>query len=116
MKCSRTNCDIGILDNSGNCSFSCNRTNSIKLNCSINKYKEDHFLCKQSYFSFLYELDQLKKQQSESRCDNVIISDRDNRKIILAWIFNTNIQIIEELLNIYDKLQECEIKSWNRYT
>ena len=91
-------------------------TNSLKLNCSINKCKENHFLCKQLYFLFLYKLDQLERQQLESRCNDVIISNKDDRKLILAWIFNTNVQIIEELLNIYDKLQEYEIKSWDGYT
>jgi hypothetical protein len=66
------------MDNKGNCYFSCHRNNSLKLNCNIGKVKEDSFNIKQSYFSFLYELDQLRRQQSEISCNNITISDRDN--------------------------------------
>ena len=115
-KCTKENCDVGAKDDLGNCLLSCNRSNSSKLNCAIYKVNESQFMVKQSYYSFLLELDQLKRQQSEINCDNVLISHRDDRKLILIWLFNTNLRVIEELIDIYDKLYNFGNKSWEAYT
>jgi hypothetical protein len=71
-------------------------------------------MCKIDHF--FTSVDQLRCQQSEISCNNITISDRDNRKIILVWLFKTNIQVIEELISIYDKLQEYDTTSWSGYT
>ena len=116
FKCSRTKCDIGVQDNAGNCILSCDRYNSLKINCLINKISEDRYILKQAYFSLFYELSQLTKQITEMEFTDILISERENRKIILLWLFKTNNQIIEDLLNIYDKLRSTNELIWEGYT
>ena len=46
----------------------------------------------------------------------MLISHKDNKKLILTWLFNTNICIIEKLMDIYNKLQNFADKTWDTYT
>jgi hypothetical protein len=108
--------DIGSKNDQENCIVICNRSSSLKLNFTISRLESNKFLLKQSYYSLFYELDRLIKQESELEGTNITISDRDNRKIILTWLFNTNLKIIENLLDIYDKLSSFEDNSWIGFT
>jgi ribonuclease HI len=116
VKCYRTNCEIGLSDGKGNCIVVCDRHDSLKLNFQLVRLKVDHFILKQPYYSLYYELNRNRRIESELEGVNIVVSERENRKIVLSWIFKSNVSIIEELILAFDKLSSYNNTVWDGYT
>ena len=117
FKCNKTTCDVGSRSSNGDCLITVNRLSALKLNCRYQKMENDCFGIKISYYTLLYELDRMVPTDSEYKVNvNIELSDREDRKILLSWIFNTSTEIIDRLLAIYDSSNSAALTDWVVYT
>ena len=116
FKCKQSKCDYGLMDDNGNCVITCNRLESLKINDKLVKLNDNEFILKQSYYTLLHEINLLNRNNNELDIQAIVLDDRQERSFFLQYIFETSSQVVNELLNIYDRIINSQNNVWKGYT